>query len=73
MAEAAGAMLLFLAPYCPIDNPIEYAFSSLIVCWRRHGRWLNDAPLHVKIDFCFRSCGSNGAAPADTYRKFGYV
>jgi len=69
MVEAVGAKLLFLAPYCPIDNPIECAFNSFKACWRRHGWWLNDAPLHVKIDFCLRSCGSNGAAAAATYRK----
>ena len=73
MVEAVGAKLLFLAPYCPIDNPIECAFSSFKACWRRHGWWLNDAPLHVQIDFCLRSCGSNGAAAAATYRKCGYV
>ena len=73
MVEAVGAKLLFLAPYCHIDNPIECAFSSFKACWRRHGWWLNDAPLHVKIDFCLRSCGSNGAAAAATSRKCGYV
>ena len=72
MVEAVGAKLLFLAPYCPIDNPIECAFNSFKACWRRHGWWLNDAPLHVKIDFCLQSCGSNGAAAAATYKKCGY-
>ena len=66
MVDAVGAKLLFLAPYCHIDNPIECAFSSFKACWRRHGWWLNNAPLHVKIDFCLRSCGSNGAAAAAT-------
>ena len=69
MVEAVGAKLLFLAPYCHI----ECAFSPFKACWRRHGWWLNDAPLHVKIDFCLRSCGSNGAAAAATSRKCGYV
>ena len=44
MVEAVGAKLPFLAPYCPIDNPIECAFSSFKACWRRHGWWLNGAP-----------------------------
>jgi hypothetical protein len=73
MVEAVGAKLLFLAPYCPIDNPIECAFSSFKACWRRHGWWLNDAPLHVKIDFLLRNCGSNGAAAVGIYRKCGYT
>ena len=73
MVEAAGAKLLFLAPYSPIDNPIEYAFSSFKACWRRNGHWLVEAPVHVRIDFCLKSCGSNGAAAAATYRKCGYV
>jgi transposase len=40
MVEAEGAKIRFLAPYCPINNPIECAFSSFKACWRRHGHWL---------------------------------
>jgi hypothetical protein len=51
MVEAVGAKVRFLALYCPIDNPIECAFSSLKACWRRHGHWLDLLPLHLKIKF----------------------
>ena len=73
MVEKVGAKLLFLAPYSPIDNPIECAFSSFKACWRRHGHWLDLLPLHLKIKFCFDYCGSNGEAAAATHRKCGYV
>ena len=43
MVEAKGAVLRFLAPYCPIDNPIEIAFSQFKSCLKRHrtGRTAN--------------------------------
>lgn len=73
MVEAVGAKVRFLAPYCPIDNPIECAFSSFKACWRRNGHWLDLLPLHLKIKFCFDHCGANGEAAVATYRKSGYV
>ena len=72
MVTAVGAKILFLAPYSPIDNPIEFAFNSFKACWRLNGYWLNDMPLHMKIKFCFDNCGSNGAAAVATYLKCGY-
>ena len=72
MVEAVGAKIFFLAPYSLIDNPIEMAFNSFKACWRRHGHWLNELPLEVKIKFCFDYCGSNGAAAAAAYEKCGY-
>lgn len=34
--HGAGAMLLYLAPCSPIDNPIEYGFSIFKSCWMKH-------------------------------------
>ena len=34
------AKLIFLAPYSPIDNPIEVVYNCFKACWRRHGMWL---------------------------------
>jgi transposase len=75
MVEAVGAKLLFLAPYCPIDNPIEMGFNSFKACWKRHGAWLDAAavPLHAKIEFCLENCGSNGLSAAANYATSGYV
>jgi transposase len=73
MVEAVGAKIYFLAPYSPIDNPIEMAFNSFKACWRRNGYWLNDLPLHVKIQFCLDYCGSNGDCAAAAYSKCGYT
>jgi hypothetical protein len=56
MVEAVGEVLLLLAPYCPIDNPIECAFRSFKACWRRHGHWLDILPVHLKIKFRFDLC-----------------
>jgi hypothetical protein len=67
-----GAKLFFLAPYSPIDNPIEMAFSSFKACWRLHAEWLDQLPIDLKIDFCLKACGSQGAAAVATYRKCGY-
>ena len=72
MVEAAGAKLLFLAPYCPIDNPIEMGFSSFKACWRWAGHLFPAIPLHIKIAWCFANCGSNGDAARATYRKCGH-
>ena len=55
-----------------VGKTVVEAFNTFKACWRRYGWWLNDAPLHVKIDFCLQSCGSNGAAAAATYKKCGY-
>ena len=32
MVEVGGAKLLLLAPYCPIDKPIEMNFNSFKAC-----------------------------------------
>ena len=37
MVESRGALLRFLAPYCPGDNPIEPAFQNLKAYLKRHG------------------------------------
>jgi len=73
LVESVGAKLLFLAPYCPIDNPIEMAFSSFKACWRRVGHLLDWAPINVKIKWCIENCGSNGASARSTYLKCGYL
>jgi hypothetical protein len=71
--EEAGAKLVFLAPYSPIDNPIEMGFNVLKACWRRHGWWLDAYPLDFKIRWCFENCYKAGGESARaTYAECGY-
>ena len=56
MVSARGARLLFLAPYSPIDNPIEMAFSAFKACWRRNINWLVHTPDVNAIRFCMQNC-----------------
>jgi len=37
MVEGVGAKLVFLAPYSPIDNPIESGFNVLKTFWIQYG------------------------------------
>jgi len=68
-----GAKLLFLAPYSPIDNPIEMAFNCFKACWRRHGMWLTALPMHDRIYFCITNCYIDPkAAAVHTYAACGY-
>ena len=65
MVEGAGAKLVFLAPYSPIDNPIEMGFNVFKTCWKRHGWWLDSlVPISRKIAFCLFCCYSNPKAAA---------
>mmetsp|Transcript_35098 Transcript_35098/g.87488 ORF Transcript_35098/g.87488 Transcript_35098/m.87488 type:complete len:408 (+) Transcript_35098:63-1286(+) len=86
MCAAEGAHLIFLAPYCPIDNPIEPGFSVFKSCWRRNSEMLikdkNQFPtLDSAISWCMANCytditdAGNSApdGPEHTYNKFGYA
>ena len=50
--SGVGAMLLFLAPYSPIDNPLEYGFSISKSCWRKHGHSLAHLDLRRATEWC---------------------
>lgn len=74
LVEGRGAKLVFLAPYCPIDNPIEFGFNSFKMYWRKHGQTLSDMELFSKIWFCMERCSENPAEAARAcYAKCGYV
>ena len=68
-----GAKPIFLAPYSPIDNPIEMAFNCFKACWRRHGMWLTALPMHTRIRWCLANCYEDATAAAPrTYAACGY-
>jgi hypothetical protein len=68
-----GAKLIFLAPYSPIDNPIQMAFNCFKASWRRHGMWLTALPMHSRIRWCLMNCYADAAIAAPhTYAVCGY-
>ncbi|KAG8458681.1 hypothetical protein KFE25_008478 [Diacronema lutheri] len=60
--DGAGgrALLLFLAPYSPIDNPIEFGFSVLKNYWRKHSVELDALDLNEAIQRCLLQCYQDG-------------
>jgi hypothetical protein len=74
MAVARGAIIVLLAPYSPIDNPIEYAFSVFKAFWRRHSDWLSTMDTYDAVRLCLFSCYENAAAGAQaTFTHCGYT
>ena len=79
--HGAGAILLYLAPYSPIDNPIEYGFSIFKSCWRKHCQALSRTDLRTATAWCFANCYTNQPAAAarrdddarGTFRHCGYM
>ena len=75
MVEARGARVIFLAPYSPIDNPIEMAFSAFKACWRRNAHWLVHTNDYDAIRFCMKNCHKHlkgAGSHVECYRHCGY-
>ena len=74
MVNAVGAKLLFLAPYSPIDSPIECGFNCFKATWRRHEEYLSDFEDHDAIRYCLMNCysGFAGKCAQATYEECGY-
>lgn len=74
MVEARGAILLFLAPYSPIDNPIETSFNVFKACWKRNQIILNSLEdQHEAIRWCFENCYKDPALSAQkSFARCGY-
>jgi transposase len=78
MVDECGAKLVFLAPYCPIDNPIEKVFNVFKACWRKNAAWLEVAEAECgtgeAIEWCFNNCYKDARASAvKTYVDCGYI
>lgn len=71
MVEARGAVLRFLAPYCPIDNPIEIAFSQFKSYLKRHRDWANSEPELFVVGHALRASTSSSDAAA-FFSRCGY-
>ena len=68
-----GGKLLYLAPYCPIDSPIEFGFNCFKQYFRRHGAALDAMDTHAAIETALRECYTDApASAARTYNECGY-
>mmetsp|Transcript_12721 Transcript_12721/g.16429 ORF Transcript_12721/g.16429 Transcript_12721/m.16429 type:complete len:115 (+) Transcript_12721:467-811(+) len=74
MVHSVGAELLFLAPYSPIDNPIETGFNVVKSCWKRHQDHLNTLnDVEKALRWCLTECYTDPAASAVlSFQKCGY-
>ena len=78
LVEERGAKLVFLAPYCPIDNPIEKAFNVFKSYWRLEWVFLESLEsaedADTAIEFVMKNCysGDRAAAALRTYESCGY-
>ena len=71
--ESAGARLVYLAAYSPIDNPIEMGFNVFKACWKRE-KWLEARALEYRVRYCLENCYAHPEeAAAATYRECGLV
>jgi hypothetical protein len=67
-----GGQLLFLAPYCPIDNPVESGFSVFKACWRRNASILNAMSVHEAVGWGIANCYIDPAEVGKSFDKCGY-
>ena len=73
MVESAGARLVYLAAYSPIDNPIEMGFNVFKACWKRE-KWLEARAVEYRVRYCLENCYAHPEeAAAATYRECGLV
>ena len=73
MVTSVGAKLVFLAPYSPIDNPIEQSFSVLKKYFERHADLLRQFPTPDAINLALGACYANPLSSASaSYQNCGY-
>ncbi len=73
LVHGAGARLLFLAPYSPIDNPIEAGFNCFKSYWKRNHGYLKSLEDHQAVREALKNCYSNSALSAKAaYAHCGY-
>jgi len=73
LAASVGARVIFLAPYSPIDSPIEPAFNVFKMHWTRHLDYFETLPVVEAVRECLFHCYENPAESAvEAYRHCGY-
>lgn len=73
-----GGVLVYLAPYCCVDSPIEFGFNAFKNTWKAHGRYLDSLEKDDAIQWAIRNAYKGGAvgsatAARGTYATCGYV
>lgn len=73
-----GGALVYLAPYCCVDSPIEFGFNAFKNAWKRHGAYLNSLDASDAIQWAIMHAYKGGAAGSleaarGTYATCGYV
>ena len=76
--ERLGGVLVYLAPYCPVDSPIEFGFNAFKNTWKRHCGYLNSLEVADAIQWAILHTYQGGAAGSATsaratYATCGYV
>jgi transposase len=73
LVHSVGAEVIFLAPYSPIDNPIEFAFGVMKSYWARHQAYLSTFPINEAVEIALASCYADPEkSAANTYSHCGY-
>lgn len=68
-----GGKLLYLAPYCPIDSPIEFGFNCFKAFCRRYGEVIDLMETTDAVRYALTYCyAESGASALSTYRECGY-
>ena len=72
-AAAVGGTVVFLPPYCPQLNPIEYAFNQMRMWMQKHCTFRNwqIAPDEI-LNKAFETCASYDTIGLKMYAKCGY-
>ena len=74
IVHGLGVKLLYLAPYCPIDSPIEFGFNSFKAFCRRHGETMDTLEPTDAIAWALSSCYAEAEMGArGTYERCGYA
>ena len=56
LVESLGGKLLYLAPYSPVDSPIEFGFNAFKAFCRRHGEAMDQLAASDAIAWALQSC-----------------
>lgn len=73
-----GGVLVYLAPYCCIDSPIEYGFNAFKNTWKANSIYLDSLNQDAAIQWAILNAYKGGAvgsarAARGTYATCGYV
>ena len=76
--EKLGGLLVYLAPYCCVDSPIEFGFNAFKNTWKANNLYLDTLEKDAAIQWAILNAYEGGEAgsvraAAGTYATCGYV